>query len=1093
MDTTIEPRGNSFQRFPPSKPHSHSHSTQTLLDSCQLHLETFFSTFEKLRVDLLSVLEEYEKLLRATSLENGVKSFKDTVTWIFEPVEEKTLSLSTLFKAAFSELSDILSQRNRGVTSYSNLNNGTDPPHNGTQAIRSYKKLSKQEINGHKVRLLQPCVEQLIELLVVFFQKGQELYPLREQGVPPQSSALTPPEQDLNQVPAFFPSLPQMLQVPTAHWFVASQTSAEIRQEDLRLHLTATTRSDVYIRKQLREYVQHLDKTPFKRFQVLGGFQCNPNDVCRALERCTTEEELAQLNEYYIRRGEEIREGVVMCEVPQDTTYVIGDVEVLGDGTNKINHEIERLCDRVCLEGGGTGRKKRLAESITFEVCSDLLKKSSYVSVLLLYGKAYLVEIAESTRDFPNKIVISQMDDKLGLKVEEVRRWKIVPSSGLEDWNVQSYEPLATIETCFKKDFEFSSTDDTFIIETVDVRIRSINHGLDILKQNTTASEQLLSVSHKHTATHRTYSLPVESVDFRSNGERDKLQAGHPALQQTISLHFLEDSNKYSRANLANSHSKTGSSESISSVSTLRAINPDFGLSSYGGDDVRQQLFQNTTFQHMQTSDRLRKWEQPQKSDLSSWPRDDVSDEPGADSSRDFFMDLFYKTNQDLNSPKQQEEKRGLPSPSKDRSPRIHKRNFSVDNSQSSPAHTAPEKHQSVTNLSYNPASSNDNLQTAGDIGQHWSSSLSNDNLTKCQSWPTVCGLDLDFPAHPPKDTTFGPSSQIKNRSSTKLEDSIDSSLYDSYSSPEETRGKEYHCSDSELWPSKRIWGGEGLGSSLNLSRPPALSSDSESCPSDSDNKDSYRAKELTRTRYKPLPVDNKPKSNHQFSRPPPPPFSPANSPQPRPIYHQPSPPPPPPPHWERVDPNVMPPHAQHPPPPPPGWNGNHWHEGAPPMPMPPMHGPHPGGQWGPPPPPHGANMPPHHHPHTPHQGPPPHGQQFSYPPPPPHFPPPIGLHSTPTPPESPRPPQPPPHQVIHPNGQVPPLQHPIQIPSSTAPRPNSPVPPNQPYPPPYGPPMHRMDPNHLHNQGPPRGPPPYYVHRMPRPHYYHPIPNTSW
>ncbi|KAI6647041.1 hypothetical protein LOD99_8965 [Oopsacas minuta] len=1112
METNSEPNRNSFQRFP-AKPLSLN--TQTVLDSCQQHLETFSSTLDKLRIDLLSVIEEYEKLLRGTPLENGVRSFKDTITWIFEPVEDKTLSLSAVVKTAFGELSEIIGQRNRGGKEISpayasRQSNGNDPVSNcnDTQPIgstRSYRKISKQEINMHKVRLLQPCVDQLIDLLGFFFQKGHETYSIRELTGPNQSSPVTPSE-DLNQLPAFFPSLPQMLQVPTAHWFVASQTSAEIRQQDFRLALSSTTSNDLYIRKQLLEYVQYLDKTPFKRFQVLGGFQCNPNDMCKALERCVTEEELAQINEYYVRRGEAIREGVITCEIPQNTSYVIGDTEInREDGTNKIHHEIDQLCGRLSLEGTDIDTRKRLAELVTCEVCSDMLKKSSYVSVLLLYGKAYLVDIAEIlTTGVTNNILISQLDNKLGLKVEEIRRWKVIPSNALEGCNAHIKDPLATIETCYKKDFQLSPTDNTFILETVDVRVLSINHGLEPIKKNISADNSVQN--NRHIATQRTYSLPIDNVEFRSNGEREKPQTGHPALQHTMSLHYLDESTKYNRegagirthpSNLANSRSKTGSSESISSVSTLKAINPDFTMSADGVDDVRQQLFQDTTLQHLHT-DRFRKWEQLQKPGLNSWPRDD----PGTDGSRDFFFDLFYKTNQDLNSPKQKDDKKAVPSPSKDKSPRNHKRNFSVDSSQTTVTGVLPEKHQSVNNLSINPSTSTDNIQAAGEIGKHWSSSLSNDNLTKCNSWPTLCGvLDLDFPAPPSKETGFGTSPpQVKNRGNTKLEDSIDSThmntLYE-YPLPQETGSKEFHCSDSKLWPSKNIWGDDGLDS-IKMTRPPSFSSDSESCTSDSDNKDSYRAKEITRTRYKLNNFsENKPKSKHQYSRPPPPPpFTPANSPQSRPIYHQPSPPPP---HWERVDPNGMPPRNPHPPHPPPGWNGNHWHEGAPPMPMPPMHGPHPSGQWGPPPPPPGANMPPHHHPHShpPHQGPPPHGQQFSYhnpppPPPPPHYPPPIGLHSTPsplpTPPESPRPA--PPHQVIHPNAQAPPLQHPNQIPSPT-PRPNSPIPPNQQYPP-YGPPMHHMDPNHPHNQGPPRGPPPYYVHRMPHPHYY-PIPNSHW
>ena len=1065
--TTSETNKNSFQRFPP-KPHSLS--TQTMIDSCQQHLDTFFSTFAKLRIDLLSLIEEYEKLLRGTSLEIGVRNFKDAISWIFEPVEEKTLSLSAIVKTAFSELSDVITQRNRGKEpANSRLSNGNDIVANGIEHTRATRKISKQEINVHKVRLLQPCVEQLIELLSVFFDKGQQIYSLQEQTSP---RGTTPSEQDMNQLPAFFPSLPQILQVPTAHWFVASQTSAEMRQQDFRLPLGAP--DPVFARQQLLGYVQFLEKTPFKRFQVMGGFQCNPSDMCRALERCATEEELAQLSEYFLRRGEEIREGVVTCEIPQNTSYVIGDREISSEeGSNIINYEIEQFCERVCVETAGA-EAKRLAEFVTYEVCSDMLERSSYVSVLLLYGKAYLVDIAEYIANgSKNKIVISQMDDKQGVRVEELRTWKIVPSNALENWNVVSKDPLATLATCYKKDFQLTSTDNSFILETVDVKILSINHGWELDKPDT--SVPLLSQP-RHAPTHRTYSLPIES-----NGEGEKPHSGHPALQHTLSLHFSEDAGMRGHpSGLGSSRSKTGSLESISSVSTLKAINPDFGLSTDGADDVRQQLFQDTTLQHLQN----RKWIQPQAKGPDAWPREDAREEH-------FFLNLFSKINQDLNAPNQ-EEKKTPQSLSKDKPLRVHKRNFSIDSSHMSVTGAPPEKHQSVSNLSL--ASEN----TAADISHHWMSSLSSDNLTKCQSWPSLCGvLELDSSA-PSKDTG---TPHHESRGTNKLEDSIDSSRMSTVYSPfslEDTGAKEFHCSDSELWPSKGIWGDEGLGesgSSKRLPRSASLSSDSESCASDSDTKESFsRPKELTRAKYKPVYSENKPsKSKHPFSRPPP--FSPANSPQPRPIYHQPSPPPP---HWE-------PPRNPHPPHPPPGWNGTHWHEGAPPMHMPPMHGPHPPGQWGPPPPP------PHHHPlsHPPHQGPPPHFPYHSAPPPP-HYPPPIGLHSTPSPlpapPESPRAPPPlPPHQGIHPNVQPPPLQHKPtlhpptstcpphspQIPSPTPPRTNSPVPPNQQYPP-YGPPMHRslMDPNHPHNHCPP----PYYVQRMPHPHHnYYPIPNSNW
>ena len=1069
-NTTTEPNRNYFQRFPP-KPLSLS--TQTIVDSCQQHLDTFLSTFGKLRIDLLSLIEEYEKLLRGTSLEIGVRNFKDAVSWIFEPVEEKTLSLSAIVKTAFSELSDVMAQRSRGGAS--RLSNGNETAPNGIEHARVTKKISRQEINLHKVRLLQPCVEQLIDLLAVFFQKGQQIYSLQEQTVP---QGTTPTEQDPNQLPVFFPSLPQILQVPTAHWFVASQTSAEIRQQDFPL----SAADPIFARQQLEGYVQFLEKTPFRRFQVMGGFQCNPGDMCRALERCATEEELSQLSEYFLRRGEEIREGMVTCEMPRNTNYVIGDREVSSEeGSKKINYEIEQLCEKVCEETASIEARKRLAEFVTYEVCSDMLEKSSYVSVLLLYGKAYLVDIAEYIAGGSrNKIIISQLD-KQGVKVEEVRTWKIVPSNALEDWNALSKDPLATLETCYKKDFQLTSTDNSFILETIDVKILSINHGLGLGKQDT--SVPLLSQP-RHAPTHRTYSLPIESVDFMRNGEREKPHSGHPALQHTISLHFSEDTGMRGHpSNLGNSRSKTGSLESISSVSTLKAINPDFGLSTDGADDVRQQLFQDTTLQHLQN----RKWTQPQVGKgPDAWPREEDH----------FFLNLFSKNNQEMNTPNQKEEKKAPQSSSRDKSLRVHRRIFSVVSSQIPGA--PPEKHQSVSNLS---SLSPESRPAGGDIRQDWMSSLSTDNLPKCQSWPSLCGvLELDSPA-PSKETD---APHLKGTGTSKLEDSIDSShlsaIYNPYSL-EDTGAKEFHSSDSELWPSKGIWGDEGLGDSGPSKRLPrsaslSLSSDSESCASDSDLKETFnRPKELTRTKYKPVYSESKPsKSKHPFSRPPP--FSPANSPQPRPIYHQQSPPPP---HWD-------PPRNPHPLPPPPGWNGAHWHEGAPPMHMPPMHGPHPPGpgQWGPPPPPH-------HHPlsHPPHQGPPPHAQQFPYhgAPPPPHYPPPIGLHSTPSPvpPESPRVPPPlPPHQGMHP--QPPPLQHKHpptsscpphspQIPAPTAPRPHSPVPPNQQYPP-YGPPMHRslMDPNHPHNQCPPICPPPYYVQRMPHPHHnYYPIPNSNW
>ena len=1070
MDTT-EANKNSFQRFPP-KPHSLA--TQTIVDSCQQHLDTFFSTFEKLRIDLLLLIGEYEKLLRGTSIELGVRNFKDAVSWIFEPVQEKTLSLSATVKTAFSELSDVMAQRNRAgkEPASSRLSNGNETAPNGIEHARLSKKISRQEINLHKVRLLQPCVEQLIDLLAAFFQKGEQIYSLQEQATP---QSTTPSEQDLNQLPVFFPSLPQILQVPTAHWFVASQTSAEMRQQDFPL----TAPDPVFTRQQLQAYVQFLEKTPFKRFQVMGGFQCNPSDMCRALERCATEEELAQLSEYFQRRGEEVREGMVECEMPRNTSYIIGDREISSEeGTNKINFEIEQLCDSVCEETAANEAKKRLAEFVTYEVCSDILEKSCYVSVLLLYGKAYLVDIAEFIADgCTNKITISRLEDTQGVKVEEVRTWKIVPSNTLENWNVLPKDPLATLETCYKKDFQLATSDNSFILETVDVKILTINHGLGLDKQDTTAP--LLSQP-RHAPTHRTYSLPIESVDFMSDGEREKTHSRHASLQHTMSLHFSEDTGMRGHpSNLGNSRSKTGSLESISSVSTLKAINPDFGLSADAADDIRQQLFQDTTFQHLQN----RKWTQPQGGKTpDAWPREEDH----------FFLNLFSKNNQDMNTPNQKEEKKApLPhSPSKDKSLRVHRRNFSVDSSQIPGTGAPPGKHQSVSNLA---SISSENTPAGGDISQHWMSSLSTDNLTKCQSWPSLCGvIEMDTPG-PSKEPGTAVMLHPKDRGAGKLEDSIDSSHMNTIYNPytiESTAAKEFHCSDSELWPSKGIWGDEGLGdggSSKKLPRSVSLSSDSESCASDSDSKETFiRPKELTRAKYKPVYSENKPsKSKHPFSRPPP--FSPANSPQPRPIYHQPSPPPP---HWE------PPRNSPHPPHPPPGWNGTHWHEGAPPMHMPPMHGPHPPGQWGPPPPPH-------HHPlsHPPHQGPPPHPQQFPYhsAPPPPHYPPPIGLHSTPSPlpvpPEPPRAPPPlPPHQGIHPpTSSCPP--HSPQIPPPTPPRPNSPVPPNQQYPP-YGIPIARslMDPNHPHNQCPPLCPPPYYMQRMPHPHHnYYPIPNTNW
>lgn len=1086
---------------------------ESLLSTFKKDISHFLSCFENIKISLMSVIEDFEKIFLGTVHEVSIQTLKQTCNLIFNPLGNQSNQLLSQITEALSKFNNLLLQKKEELFSSTTIQKHGDQhllkiqrshellndshSQHPQDVVSNGKTLNidtiRNELGQQRIELLSPCLQELVDFLQLFFHSGwQQLEQLiiyshntdnmaitNSADTPRNSTDLISPQVDISnlQPDNVYSSIHPVLQVLTANWLEANQAISTIRQQPVDIipvNLLLATDAQMMRRPEektqlqlqqkhnlkilkdhLKLYHASLTNAPFKQFQVLGGFQYNPNDLLKTLADCCIEEEIKKLVQFYIALSD-ASQTARQQKVPTGVTFVIDNKEVPNDNLlNALRIGIQELTANIkstdiSNDTSNTGEDgEMLSNNIISDICTIMARVSSKIAVLLLFGKISLVSVIKSNpSEFKEKCQISLISDASAIMVEWTTRWYLIPSICLEAaYNNKS--AIATISTYYRKRYNSQMLSNQLVmIETIDVKLESLPPNYKFSKSylaipsNNSSNENV--TPSKNIFTQRTFSLPPESLVSLQEFEFNSNKLRHGISQHNIGLGLQDDSSlsqiirtQYYKTNpfvspsagIANARSKTGSSESISSASTLKACNPQLYLGLTPGtedcnDDVRQQLYLMSQQQRNINVDKT--------SESQAWGQHDTwtilsSGLDGLDNEEDrraFFLDLFCDPSQELIN--DDDEKSLLSSPAmKDKTNifRNHKRAMSSDSAQ---IHTFNSLENKLANSSMNMfTNSTPDLakfqHVSGITNSHCLPDIS-DNIRK--GWPANNNSDseinTDIKSHaPPIYSNYSQDKSDDEFARKQLISILDSSLTDDNSNSNKNNNKNSNNTNNIWSTSKNIWGDEGLngGCKSDKSSSSNISYDSDTQSSDSEPRDYYSKVQNTSAR-----TNHKRHVHLQRAGM----FSPTNSHPMRPPYHQPAS------HWE---PNMRPEIPMHAPP-------QQWRHNAPWVgeTHPQMTGPAPihlqqRGPWmahpqvnnGPPLPPR-LQLPPHHNQHPPPHPP----QRFTYFSP---HPPPM-LHSTPsplpTPPESPGPGALPP--PLPPHSPAPPMPS-----NSTAPPTNCP------------------------------------------------------